>query len=81
MSAYSQFMEMSLASERETVEIVLFCGGFEYSGRMVEVLDLGELHGELWCDLMDSPEDEMTGEIRMNGKTVLRMRKFGETIS
>ena len=81
MSGYSQFLEMSASMKPEMAEIVLFCDGFEYSGRMVEVLDLGDLHGELWCDLSDCPEDEMTGEIRMNGKPILRMRKMGDRVS
>jgi len=73
--------------------------GFEYSARMVEIVDFGELHGELWCDLMDcfgelhgelwcdlmdcneDEDEDMTGEIRINGKCVAKMRKLGNDVS
>jgi len=84
MAGYSQFMEISVSQKPEFAEIVMLRDGFEYSARMVEIVDFGELHGELWCDLMDCNEDEdedMTGEIRINGKCVAKMRKLGNDVS
>ena len=82
MTGYSQFMEMSVSTNPEFAQIVMLRNGFDYSSRMVEILDFGELHGELWCDLMDCNEDDdMTGEIRVNGKCVAKMRKLGNDVS
>jgi len=82
MAGYSQFMEMSVSANPEFAQIVMLRDGFEYSARMVEIVDFGELHGELWCDLMDCNEDaDMTGEIRVNGKCVAKMRKLGNDVS
>jgi hypothetical protein len=80
MAGYSQFMELSLFCERESAEVIVFLPTGKVS-RHTEFCDLSDMHGELWCDLMDSGEDDVFGEVRMNGKTVLTMRKLGDHCS
>jgi hypothetical protein len=75
-----EFLEMVIASH--PWEIVVFSEEGTTS-RFVEYhdSDYKEIHGELWCDLFDTGESDVSGEIRRNGKVVLEMRKLGETCS
>lgn len=80
-NGYAQFMEMALASG-DFLEIVIF-GDEGQTTRVIDTADydLEDAHGELWCDLMDTREDDISGEVRRCGKTILSMRKLGNSCS
>ena len=84
MAGYSQFLEMEAAQKPYHVEIEISAHGWMTS-QEIELDDPKELHGELWCALMDSPiefeNEEVVGRLLIDGKVIFEMRKFGEFIS